>query len=91
MAYPFGKLGRHFTEETATLVEELGYKYACAVLSRAVRCSDSRLAIPRLIVGGDTVENLREKILGGWDLIGILQERCPLWAARIVSPEDFGE
>ena len=30
MAYPFGKPGRHFTGETATLVEEAGYEYACA-------------------------------------------------------------
>ena len=91
MAYPFGKPGRHFTEETASLVEEAGYEYACAVLFRAVRPSDSRLAIPRLFVTKDTVEGLRDKVLGAWDMIGMWQERCPLWIARIVSPEDFSE
>jgi len=91
MAYPFGKPGRHFTGQTATLVEEVGYEYACAVLFRAVRASDSRLAIPRLIVTRDTVTGLREKVFGAWDLIGMWQERCPLWFARIVSPEDFCE
>ena len=91
MAYPFGKPGRHFNGETAALVEELGYEYACAVLFRAVRPSDSRFAIPRFVVTRDTVERLREKVLGAWDLIGIWQERGPLWAARIVSPEDFSE
>jgi len=89
MAYPFGKAGRHFTSETATLVEAIGYEYACAVLFRAVRPSDSRFAIPRLIVTRDNVQGLREKVLGAWDVIGLFQERCPLWAARVVSPEDF--
>lgn len=91
MAYPFGKPGRHFSGQTASLVEEVGYEYACAVLFRAVRFSDSRLAIPRLTVSGDAVNGLREKVLGTWDLIGMWQERCPLWVARIVSPEDFAE
>ncbi len=88
MAYPFGKPGRHFTSQ---MVEEVGYEYACAVLFRAVRASDSPLAIPRLIVTRDTVNRLREKVLGAWDLLGMWQERCPLWVARIVSPEDFDE
>jgi peptidoglycan/xylan/chitin deacetylase (PgdA/CDA1 family) len=89
MAYPFGKPGRHFTVETAALVEEIGYEYACAVLFRAVRPSDSRFAIPRLIVRCDNVQGLREKVFGAWDVIGLFQEKCPLWAARVVSPADF--
>lgn len=91
MAYPFGKPGRHFTGETAAVVEEVGYEYACAVLFRAVRASDSRLAIPRLFVTQDTVAGLHEKIQGAWDVIGSWQEKCPLWVARMVSPEDFAE
>jgi peptidoglycan/xylan/chitin deacetylase (PgdA/CDA1 family) len=91
MAYPFGKPGRHFTDETATLVEEAGYKYACAVLFRGVRASDSPLAIPRLVATGDSVEGIRGKVLGAWDVIGLWQEKCPLPIARLVSPEDFSE
>lgn len=91
MAYPFGKPGRHFTSDTVALAEQAGYEFACAVLFRAVRASDSRFAIPRLIVARDSVEALREKVLGAWDLIGVWQERCPLWVARLVSPEDFIE
>lgn len=91
MAYPFGKPGRHFTDETVALVEEAGYEYACAVLFRAVRCSDSLLAIPRLVATQDSVVGIRDKVLGAWDGIGMWQERCPLPIARIVSPEDFRE
>jgi peptidoglycan/xylan/chitin deacetylase (PgdA/CDA1 family) len=91
MAYPFGKPGRHFTDETVTLVKEAGYEYACAVLFRAVRCSDSPFAIPRLVATQDTVAGIREKVRGAWDVIGMWQERCPLPIARLVSPEDFSE
>ena len=91
MAYPFGKPGRHFTSETVRLVEEVGYEYACAVLFRGMRSSDSPFAIPRLFATRDSVASLRDKVLGAWDLIGTWQERCPLWLARIVSPEDFGD
>lgn len=91
MAYPFGKPGCHFTARTAALVQHCGYEYACAILFRAVRHTDSPFAIPRLFVTRDTVEGLRGKVHGAWDLIGLWQERCPLWLARAVSPEDFLE
>jgi peptidoglycan/xylan/chitin deacetylase (PgdA/CDA1 family) len=91
MAFPFGKPGRHFTTETVALAEEAGYEYACAVLFRAVRTSDSRLAIPRFFVTQDSVKQLRQKILGAWDFVGAWQEKCPLWLARSMSPEDFPE
>jgi peptidoglycan/xylan/chitin deacetylase (PgdA/CDA1 family) len=91
MAYPFGKPRRHFTAETMSLVEEVGYEYACAVLFRDVRPSDSRVAIPRLVISGDALPVLSEKVLGAWDVIGMWQEHCPLWAARLLSPRDFGQ
>jgi peptidoglycan/xylan/chitin deacetylase (PgdA/CDA1 family) len=91
MAYPFGKPARHFTPETVTVARELGYERACAVLFRAVRPSDSELAIPRFFVNSDRVEPLRDKVLGAWDLLGLWQEKAPLWAARLVSPDDFVE
>ena len=91
MAYPFGKPGRHFTEETVGLVEEAGYESACAVLFRSVRPTDSRFAIPRLFVTRDSLDRLRDKVMGAWDLLGVWQERSPLWLAQMVSPVDFNE
>jgi len=91
MAYPFGKPGRHFTEETVALVEEAGYESACAVLFRSVHQTDSRFAIPRLFVTRDRLDRLRDKVMGAWDLLGVWQERSPLWLARMVSPVDFNE
>ena len=90
MAFPFGKFGRHYTRETVALAAAAGYEYACAVLFRAVRPSDSPLAIPRFfITGGDDVRRLQEKVLGAWDVVGVWQQWCPLWLAQRVSPEDF--
>ena len=91
MAYPFGKPGCHFTRRTVALVKQAGYEYACAIVFRAVRRTDLPFAIPRLFITQDTVEALRGKVLGAWDLIGWWQERCPLWLARAVSPDDFIE
>jgi peptidoglycan/xylan/chitin deacetylase (PgdA/CDA1 family) len=91
MAYPFGKPRRHFTQETVGLVEEAGYELACAVLFRSVRPTDSRFAIPRLFVTRDSLDRLRAKVMGGWDLFGVWQERSPLWLAQMVSPVDFNE
>ena len=91
MAYPFGKPGRHFTEETVGLVEEAGYESACAVLFRSVRPTDSRFAVPRLFVTRDSLDRLRDKVMGAWDLLGVWQERSPLWLAQLVSPVDFNE
>lgn len=89
LAYPFGKPRRHFTNETVAVAAEVGYEYGCAVLFRAVEPRDSRLMIPRFFVTNDTLETLRDKVFGAWDLLGAWQERSPLWAARLISPEDF--
>jgi len=91
VAYPFGKPRRHFTAETVSLVEELGYEYACQVLFRGVRASDSRFRIPRFFIRGDSIKDLRAKIIGAWDPIGVWQEKSPVWLARRVSPRDFVE
>jgi len=91
VAYPFGKPQRHFTAETVSLVEELGYEYACQVLFRGVRASDSRFRIPRFFVRADSIKDLRAKIIGAWDPVGAWQERSPMWLARRVSPRDFVE
>jgi peptidoglycan/xylan/chitin deacetylase (PgdA/CDA1 family) len=89
MAYPFGKLRRHLTNRTVQLTRAAGYEQAGAILFRAVKPSDDALLTPRFFVDGDTVRAVRAKVLGRGDLIGLWQERSPVWAARLLSPEDF--
>jgi len=82
LAYPFGVPGQHYTARTRALALTLGYEYAAAVMFRAVRSADSRFAIPRFVVAQDSVDVLREKVLGSWDLIGWCQEAVKArWAA----------
>jgi len=88
-AYPFGKPRRHFTEETTAIVRATGYEYACSVVFRGVRASDSRFEIPRFFVSRDSLSQLKAKVTGAWDVIGLWQERSPLWLAKCVSPLDF--
>jgi hypothetical protein len=89
MAYPFGKPRSHFTSEVAEIVRDAGYRQAAAIVYRSVRSSDSPFAIPRFFVTQDPIELLADKILGRLDVLGAVQEKLPLWAARIVSPVDF--
>jgi peptidoglycan/xylan/chitin deacetylase (PgdA/CDA1 family) len=88
-AYPFGKPGRHFTPATIRLVAEAGYAVGAAVLFRAVRRGDDRLALPRFFVTGDDLDTLAAKVGGAWDWLGLVQERVPERVARMVSPADF--
>ena len=89
LAYPFGKSHRHFNALTMEMVRDAGYQYAMAVCFRRVLPRDSRWALPRFFITGDSLEILENKIKGGWDLLGYFQECSPLWLARIVSPQDF--
>lgn len=89
LAYPYGKPKRHFTAETECLVAESGYKDAAAILFRAVRSSDSRLAMPRFFATGDSLTTLEGKVNGDWDFLGWWQERAPLAVAKLVAPADF--
>jgi peptidoglycan/xylan/chitin deacetylase (PgdA/CDA1 family) len=91
MSYPYGKPMRHFTPRTMRMAEDLGYKHAAAVLFRSLKQEDSPLAIPRFYVASDTIEQLRAKIMGHWDYLGWWQEKSPLWAAKLLSPEDFSK
>ena len=88
-AYPFGKLGRHFTAATIEILQRAGYAYAAGTFNRRLRAGDSRWMLPRLFVSGDSFAELQDKVLGAGDGIGWLQERTPLWLARRVSPGDF--
>ena len=90
IAYPFGKRRVHATPQTLRIAEASGYRIGVSVLSREVRSADSPLTIPRFIVDGDDGRKLQDKITGAYDLIGVWQERAPLWAMRLLSPDDFG-
>lgn len=89
MAYPFGKPGRHFRDETAQIAAETGYEYAAMVLFRAVSSRDSRFRIPRFFTTNDDITKLSAKTFGAWDLLGLWQANIPLPIARLVSPSDF--
>ncbi len=88
-AYPFGKPKVHFTAETVSAVHAAGYRVAAAVMYRGLRASDSLLRIPRLFADGDTLDKLRAKVTGDYDLVSRWQEHAPVWLMRAVSPDDF--
>ena len=77
MAYPFGKPRRHFTYQTVNLVAKVGYEYAAAIICRRVQALDSPFVIPRFYVMQDSLNTLKDKTFGAWDLLGYLQERLP--------------
>lgn len=89
LAYPFGKPRIHFTDFVVEMARAAGYRQATATVKRGVRSTDPALRIPRMFVTQDSVQELREKVLGHWDSIGILQEHSPLWLSKLVSPTDF--
>jgi peptidoglycan/xylan/chitin deacetylase (PgdA/CDA1 family) len=88
LAYPFGKPRIHFTESAVAMAKKTGYKLAAAIVTRGVRETDSPFRIPR-IYGYGSLDLLREKVAGDWDLVGLVQERSPLWLTRMISPIDF--
>jgi peptidoglycan/xylan/chitin deacetylase (PgdA/CDA1 family) len=89
MAYPFGKPRRHFKKETVEVAGEVGFAYAASVQFRAVRPDSSRMNIPRFLTGREEPGILGDMVFGGWDLVGLWQEKIPLAIARIISPRDF--
>ena len=90
MAYPFGKPGEFYTGETVEAVRAAGYRYSAAVLFRNVRASDSALEIPRFFVARDSVESLRQKIHGWWDLVACGGTRRAGRPCARVGPRKFG-
>jgi len=89
MAYPFGRIRRHFTRQTMDIVETLGFDYAAAVALRQVREADWPFAIPRFFVARDDLHTFEGKVRGVYDRLGRFQEALPLWMARRLDPEDF--
>ena len=89
MAYPFGRPKVHVTTRVIEAVQDAGYDLAATTATRGLKRSEDPLSIPRFFATHDSVEVLREKVLGFWDLIGTVRERAPLTIARMVSPRDF--
>lgn len=89
VAFPYGRPRRHVTPETLGLAEELGFQLGAMVLHRGVRADDHPLGIPRFVIGADSTEMLRAKVVGSFDIMGLWQERAPLWAVRIVAGKHF--
>jgi len=84
-AYPFGKPRQHLSGRTIDLVASLGFESAATICYRGARPSDSRLSIPRFPVTKDSVQVLAAKVYGQLDVIGLWQERAPLWLSRLLS------
>ena len=91
MAYPYGVPGRAFHHEIFEVVAQAGYEYAASILFKGVDPGCSKLNVPRFTVDHDLLDTLSEKIRGTWDLVGLWQEKAPLWMAKALSPEQFLE
>ena len=85
LAYPFGRRSLHWTSDTVAAAAEAGYQHAGIVLYRSVRASDPPLEVPRIVVTGDEMPAFEQKIRGAWDIVGLLQEKTPPWAARLAA------
>jgi peptidoglycan/xylan/chitin deacetylase (PgdA/CDA1 family) len=88
VAYPWGSLRRHVSDETFAAARRAGYELGVISLPRAVRESDDALRVPRLGVGADPVERVRAKVSGAIDWHGYVHERMPTRVARLLFAED---
>ena len=88
VAFPWGKLRRHVTEDTFAAAGRAGYELAVFSLPRALRDSDPPLRIPRFGVGAEPVESLAGKVAGDIDWHAAVHERMPASVARALWPGD---
>ncbi len=88
VAYPWGKLGRHVTDETFAAARRAGFELGVISLPRAIRESDCTLRVARLGVGDEPVERLAAKVAGAIDWHAHLHEHMPPPVARLLFPED---
>jgi peptidoglycan/xylan/chitin deacetylase (PgdA/CDA1 family) len=90
IAYPWGKLGRHVTDETFAAARRAGFEHGLISLPRALRSRDDPLRLPRLGVGAEPVERLAAKVRGEIDWHAYVHEHVPPAVARRVFPEYAG-
>jgi peptidoglycan/xylan/chitin deacetylase (PgdA/CDA1 family) len=84
VAYPWGKPGRHVTDETFAAARRAGFALGAISLPRAVREADDALRIPRFGVGAEPVERLAAKVAGAIDWHASIHERMPAAVARVL-------
>jgi peptidoglycan/xylan/chitin deacetylase (PgdA/CDA1 family) len=85
VAYPFGLPKRNFSDRTLELAARAGYRKGAVILYRNVRESDRPLSIPRIAITNDSVDSLSKKLAGGFDWLGLYQERTPRWFLNALS------
>jgi hypothetical protein len=78
------------TGRTFASAARAGYRLGAFSLPRAVRESDSPLAVPRFGVGSEPVESLAGKVRGAIDWHAAVHERIPARLARALWPDDAG-
>ena len=79
LAYPHGRPRRDFSSRTKRLAKDVGYRLGAAIHLRGVKPSDDPMSIPRFPIADDSLDTLRKKVTGAFDLIGLWQERAPMW------------
>ena len=89
MAYPFGRPRVHFTDQVTRAARRAGYEMAASAVTRGVKPTDDPFSIPRIFATRDSIDALREKVVGVWDLIGTIREKTPVSVSRFLSPADF--
>jgi peptidoglycan/xylan/chitin deacetylase (PgdA/CDA1 family) len=89
VAFPYGRPRRHVSAVTLQLAEQIGFRHGAMVLYRGVRADDRPLGLPRFVIADDSIEMVRAKVLGSFDVMGLWQERAPLWAVRVVAGKHF--
>lgn len=90
-AYPFGKRGLHYTDQTVASVKACGFQGAASVecVSAASVVGLDPFQIPRFFVTSeDSVETLKEKAFGALNWLGWIQANSPVWLKAAISPED---
>jgi peptidoglycan/xylan/chitin deacetylase (PgdA/CDA1 family) len=88
VAYPWGKLRRHVTDDTFAAAGRAGYGLGLISLPRAVRDSDGALRVARLGVGDEPVARLAAKVAGAIDWHAHVHERMPAPVARLLFADD---
>ncbi len=88
VAYPWGKPGRHVTDETLAAARRAGYELGVISLPRTVRDADDALRIPRFGMGAEPVAQLAAKVAGAIDWHASVHERLPArMASRLFAEE----
>jgi peptidoglycan/xylan/chitin deacetylase (PgdA/CDA1 family) len=88
VAYPWGKPGRHVTDDTLAAARRAGYELGVISLPRTVRDADDAMRIPRFGIGAEPVARLAAKVAGAIDWHASVHERLPPRMASLLFAED---